>query len=227
MIALNGIRKVYDSSGDGLPALDDVSLTIERGEYLAVVGPSGSGKTALLSILGLLDTASSGRYLLSGYDVTALSDAERARLRNKHFGFVFRGFNLVPSLSALENAMLPMRIAGVPLRPRRERAEALLREVGIEDPGRMRSLPESLPGVDRQRVAIARALANGPDLILADEPTGCLRSGEGEEIMALLESLNERGATIVLATHEPGLGGRARRRVALLDGRISGGEVSA
>jgi putative ABC transport system ATP-binding protein len=218
MITLKNVGKAYDLAGATVKALDDVSLSVDRGEYLAIVGPSGSGKSTLFSILGILERASSGKYLLDDYDITSLSDKERARIRNKHFGYVFQNFDLLPGLSALENVTLPMRHAGIPPRERRERAEALLREVGLAGCGQSR--PASMPGGERQRVAIARALANDPDLILADEPTGNLGPEEGEGIMAMLASLNEKGVTIVLATNNPELGALAKRSIQIRDGRL-------
>lgn len=225
MITLKNVCKAYDPVGAAVNALDDVSLTVDRGEYLAVVGPSGSGKTTLFNILGILDTASSGQYFLEDYEITALSDREHARIRNKHFGYVFQDFDLFSELSALENVMLPMSYAGVPSRRRRERAEALLREVGLERRGQRR--PAMMSGVEQQRVAIARALANDPDLILADEPTGNLSSDEGGQIMAMFDSLNAKGVTIVMVTHNPEQGARAKRRIHIRDGRLGGDESKA
>jgi putative ABC transport system ATP-binding protein len=218
MITLKNISKEYDLVGDTVKALDDVSLTINRGEYVAIMGPSGSGKSTLLHILGILDTSSSGQYFLEDYDITALPDREHARIRNKHFGFIFQSFNLFAELSALENVMLPMSYAGVPFRKRRERAELLLEDIGLAH--RMQHLPTMMSGGEQQRVAIARALANDPDVILADEPTGNLPSDKGEEIMLTLESLNAKGVTIVMVTHNPDQGRRAKRRILIRDGRL-------
>jgi putative ABC transport system ATP-binding protein len=218
MIALKNVSKSYDLVGGAVNALDDVSLTINRGEYVAIMGPSGSGKSTLLHILGILDTASEGRYFLEDYDITSLPDREHARIRNKHFGFIFQSFNLFSELSALENVMLPMSYAGVPFRKRRERAELLLEDIGLAH--RMQHLPTMMSGGEQQRVAIARALANDPDVILADEPTGNLPSDKGEEIMETLESLNSKGVTVVMVTHNPEQGRRAKRRILIRDGRI-------
>ena len=209
MIALKHVSKAYGFASGTVKALDDVSLTINRGEYVAIMGPSGSGKSTLLNIMGILDAASAGRYFLEGYDITSLPDRERARIRNKRFGYVFRSFNLFSELTALENVMLPMSYAGIPFRKRRERAALLLEDLGLAH--RMRRLPATMSGDERQRVAIARALANDPDAILADEPTGDLPSDKGEEIMSTLESLNSKGVTVVMATHNPELGKRAER----------------
>jgi putative ABC transport system ATP-binding protein len=224
VITLKGISKAYGLGGGTVSALDDVSLTIKRGEYLAVMGPPGSGKSTLLHILGILDRATGGQYFLEDYDITALPDKEHARIRNRHFGFIFQSFNLISELSALENVMLPMSYAGVPSRKRRERAALLLGEVGLSS--RMQHRPSMMPGGEQQRVAIARALANDPDIILADEPTGDLPSDKGEEIMSMLESLNAKGVTIVLGTRDPDRGRRARRRIQIRDGRLCRDENS-
>ena len=218
MITLKNVSKRYDLVEATVTGLDDVSLTIDRGEYVAIMGPSGSGKSTLLHILGILDRSSSGQYLLEDYDITALPDREHARIRNKHFGFIFQSFNLFSELSALENVMLPMGYAGMPFRKRRERAELLLEDIGLAH--RMQHLPTMMSGGEQQRVAIARALANDPDVILADEPTGNLPSDKGEEIMGTLESLNAKGVTIVMVTHNPEQGKRAKRRLLIRDGRL-------
>jgi len=224
MITLENISKLYDLGEVKVHALKEVYLTIERGEYVAVMGPSGSGKSTLMHIMGILDSATEGRYLLEDYDITALPDKEQARIRNKHFGFIFQSFNLFPELSALENIMLPMGYAGVPLKERRERAAELLQKVELEH--RMFHLPTMLSGGEQQRVAIARALSNNPDLILADEPTGNLPSDISNDIMNLLENLNEEGVTIVMVTHEKEQGMRAKRQLYLKDGIIHSDEVN-
>jgi len=218
MITLNHLAKDYDLVGSTVQALKDVSLTIERGEYVAIMGPSGSGKSTLMHLLGILDTATSGQYLLEDYDITRLPDREQARIRNKHFGFIFQSFHLFSELSALENVMLPMGYAHVPLKQRRERAAALLEEVGLAH--RLHHLPTMLSGGEQQRVAIARALSNDPDVILADEPTGNLPSDKGEEILAMLEALTARGVTVVMVTHNPEQGRRAHRRLFIKDGEL-------
>jgi putative ABC transport system ATP-binding protein len=218
MITLNKLAKEYDLVGSTVQALKEVSLTIERGEYVAVMGPSGSGKSTLMHLLGILDTASTGQYLLEDYDITRLPDREQARIRNKHFGFIFQSFHLFSELSALENVMLPMGYANVPFKQRKDRATALLEEVGLKD--RMHHLPTMMSGGEQQRVAIARALSNDPDVILADEPTGNLPSDKGEEIMKMLEGFNARGVTVVMVTHNPDQGRRARRRLFLKDGEL-------
>jgi len=219
MIELKDIRKDYALTGAEVSALQGINLEIKRGEYVAVMGPSGSGKSTLMHILGILDQASSGMYLLEGYEITQLPDKEQARIRNQHFGFIFQSFNLFTELSALENVMLPMSYAGKPYKKRRERAAELLEELGLGH--RMFHLPSMMSGGEQQRVAIARALANDPDVILADEPTGNLPSDKGSEIMDILEGLNARGVTVLMVTHNPEQGARAARRVYIRDGQIS------
>ncbi len=223
MIELESVVKTYAQGRLEVHALRGVDLRIERGEYVAIVGPSGSGKSTLMHILGCLDRPTSGRYVLAGEDVSQLSDRALARIRNKRIGFVFQAFNLIPRHSALENVELPLLYgrggdgAGAGGRPR-ERALAALRAVGLSD--RARHRPNELSGGERQRVAIARAIVTDPAVVLADEPTGNLDSRTGEEIMQIFESLNERGATIVLVTHDREIARRARRIVSMRDGRI-------
>jgi len=218
MIELKNIEKRYDLGEVQVKALEDVSLTIKRGEYVAVMGPSGSGKSTLLNILGILDIPTGGQYFLEGYDITRLPDREQARIRNKHFGFIFQSFNLFTELSALENVMLPMSYAGMSSSNRKQRAVQLLDDVGLSH--RLHHLPTMLSGGEQQRVAIARALANQPSLILADEPTGNLPSDKGEEILAVIEDLNRQGVTIVMVTHNDEQGSRAHRRINIMDGRL-------
>jgi putative ABC transport system ATP-binding protein len=220
VITLEGIGKSYDLGVVNVAALDSVSLTIQRGEYVAVMGPSGSGKSTFLNILGILERPTAGSYMLEGYDITRLPDREQARIRNKHFGFVFQSFNLFSELSAMENVMLPMSYAGVGAAERRTRAAELLDRLGLAD--RLHHLPTMMSGGEQQRVAIARALANQPDLILADEPTGNLPSEKGEQILAILEGLNRQGTTIVMVTHNDAQGKRAHRCIRLKDGKIEG-----
>jgi len=218
MIRLEKIGKTYDLGETKVHALQEVSLSIARGEYIAIMGPSGSGKSTLMHIIGILDTSTSGRYLLEDYDITALPDKEQARIRNRHFGFIFQSFNLFTELSALENVMLPMSYAGIAYKQRQERAIELLEEVGLSH--RMNHLPSMMSGGEQQRVAIARSLANDPDLILADEPTGNLPSDKGEEILAMIEKLNKRGVTIVMVTHNPVQAQRAKRTIHIQDGKL-------
>ena len=216
MIRLVHVNKRYDLGDVQVNALRDVSLDIDRGEYIAIMGPSGSGKSTLMHIMGILDSITSGQYFLEDYDISSLPDKEQARIRNQHFGFIFQSFNLFPELSALENVMLPMSYAGVPYQKRKTRAAELLDEVGLAH--RMQHLPTMMSGGEQQRVAIARSLSNDPDLILADEPTGNLPSDKGEEIMQILENFNRKGVTVVMVTHNPDQGRRARRVINLRDG---------
>ena len=216
MIKLVHVNKRYDLGDVQVNALSDVSLDIDRGEYIAIMGPSGSGKSTLMHIMGILDSISSGQYFLEDYDISSLPDKEQARIRNQHFGFIFQSFNLFPELSALENVMLPMSYAGVAYQKRKTRAAELLDEVGLAH--RMQHLPTMMSGGEQQRVAIARSLSNDPDLILADEPTGNLPSDKGEEIMQILENFNRKGVTVVMVTHNPDQGRRARRVINLRDG---------
>lgn len=218
MITLEGIEKVYDLGEAQVPALRGVNLSIERGDFVTIMGASGSGKSTLLTILGMLDSPSGGTYRLEGHELTTLPDRELSRIRNRHFGFVFQSFNLLPEFSALENVALPLVYAGVPERKRRERAKELLVRVGLSH--RINHYPTMLSGGEQQRVAIARALANEPSLILADEPTGNLPSEKGREILDILMDLNAKGVTIVMVTHDPQLGLLGRRTLHLKDGEI-------
>ena len=220
MIKLSGIEKKYDLGQVTVSALAGVSLDIDRGEFVAIMGPSGSGKSTLLSILGILDTPTGGVYTLEDHDITNLPDKEKARIRNRHFGFVFQSFNLFSELSAMENVMLPMTYAGKAFADRRKRAAELLDWLGMSE--RIHHLPTMMSGGEQQRVAIARALANEPDLLLADEPTGNLPSEKGEAIMETLEKLNSDGVTIVMVTHNEDQGARAKRQIHIQDGLIQG-----
>jgi putative ABC transport system ATP-binding protein len=199
-------------------ALRDASLDLAPGSFTAVVGPSGSGKSTLLHVVGLVDSATAGQYLLEGRDVTAIPERERTRLRLRRLGFVFQQFFLLPILTARENVELPMREAGVGRAERRARAEALLARVGLDH--RMDAFPTTLSGGEQQRVAIARALANGPSLLLADEPTGELDSATGARIMDLFAEVNAAGTAILMVTHDAAVAARARRQVHMLDGRV-------
>ena len=218
LIVTRNLQKVYSGGGCAVEALRGVSLEVADGDFVAIVGPSGSGKSTLMNVLGCLDAASGGYYALDGEDVTRLGSDGLARVRSRKIGFVFQNFNLLPRLTALENAALPLMYLGVPLRERRERAEQALRNVGLYH--RRNHLPAEMSGGQQQRVAIARALITQPPLLLADEPTGNLDSASGGEILRFVESLHEGGTTIVLITHDEGVARRCRRSVEMRDGRI-------
>ncbi|HEX5802861.1 MAG TPA: ABC transporter ATP-binding protein [Azospira sp.] len=218
VIRVAGLGKSYLTAAGPFPALKGVDLTIARGEFVAVMGPSGSGKSTFMNILGCLDRASSGSYLLDGRAVDALSPDELAALRGRTIGFVFQGFNLLPRMNLEDNVALPLVYAGVDVHTRRERARRMLDKVGLGQYAQ--SLPNRISGGQQQRVAIARALINEPRLILADEPTGNLDSHTSEEIMALFEELNREGITIVLVTHEQDIAQHAKRQVRFRDGLI-------
>lgn len=218
MISLEKITKEYDLVENKLQALSNVSLSIKKGEYISIMGPSGSGKSTLMHILGILDTGITGSYMLEGYDIVTLPDREQARIRNKHFGFIFQSFNLFSEMSALENVMVPMHFAGVRSSAKKAKAMELLDQVGLSE--RIHHLPTMMSGGEQQRVAIARALANSPDLILADEPTGNLPKEKGEEVLAILEGLNKQGVTIITVTHNLEQGQRAGRLINILDGKL-------
>ncbi|MBD2718623.1 ABC transporter ATP-binding protein [Synechococcus sp. FACHB-909] len=213
------VSKVYGSGDTEVRALDDLSLTVQQGDYLAVMGASGSGKSTAMNILGCLDRPSSGSYRLNGTDVDSLDDDELADLRNQQLGFVFQQFHLLPQLSAIDNVMLPMIYARVPKEERRRRAMAALDRVGLSH--RLENKPNQLSGGQQQRVALARAIINDPAMLLADEPTGALDSHTTEEVLSLFGDLNAQGITILLVTHEPEVGARADRVVHFRDGRIS------
>src|SRR5438132_14061897 len=218
LIELEHIVKTYDLGLSKVPALRNIHVRIERGEFVAIVGQSGSGKSTLMNIIGCLDIPTAGHYKLSGRDVSTLSDDELADVRNLEIGFVFQSFQLLPRASALENVELPLTYRGIGKRDRRERAIEAIRLVGLED--RMKHKPAELSGGQRQRVAIARALVTQPSLLLADEPTGNLDSRTGEEIVGLFTELHGRGNTIILVTHEPKLAARCPRAVRLVDGLV-------
>ncbi|HAG07683.1 MAG: Phosphonate-transporting ATPase [Clostridia bacterium 62_21] len=218
MIAVEGLSKIYGHGSARVTALDNVSLEIKTGEFVAVMGPSGSGKSTFLNVLGCLERPSAGRYFLDGRDVTSLDEDELADLRNRRLGFVFQTFNLLPRYDVLHNVELPLIYAGVPRKERQERAKAIIERLGLGH--RLKHRPPALSGGEQQRVAIARALVNNPALILADEPTGNLDSRNSHEIMALFRELHAEGRTIVMVTHEPDIARYAGRILYFLDGAV-------
>lgn len=222
ILNLQNIYKDYQQEKLVVPVLKDVSLTVEEGEYVAIMGPSGSGKTTLMNIIGCLDRPTSGTYELAGENVLKLKDRELSDLRLKSIGFVFQSFQLMPRESAVENVALPLSYAGVRKKERRIRATKALERVGLGD--RVNFRPTQLSGGQKQRVAIARAMDNHPKILLADEPTGALDSKSGEQIMELFDSLNEEGVTIVMITHDPRIAAKAKRIVRIIDGEIYEGE---
>lgn len=222
ILNLQNIYKDYQQEKLVVPVLKDVSLTVEEGEYVAIMGPSGSGKTTLMNIIGCLDRPTSGTYELAGENVLKLKDRELSNLRLKSIGFVFQSFQLMSRESAVENVALPLSYAGVRKKERRSRATKALERVGLGD--RVNFRPTQLSGGQKQRVAIARAMVNHPKILLADEPTGALDSKSGEQIMELFDSLNEEGVTIVMITHDPKIAAKAKRIVRIIDGEIYEGE---
>ena len=218
IIRLEDIFKIYRVGNQEVRALDGVSLSVFRNEYVAIMGPSGSGKSTLMNILGCLDSPDSGRYILNGTDVSEMDDGELADVRNREIGFVFQSFNLLPRYNALENVALPMVYAGVPAGERREKAAEALRSVGLDD--RMDHRPNELSGGQRQRVALARALINSPSIILADEPTGNLDTHTSVEIMRLFDQIYRNDNTVIVVTHEEDIAAYAHRVIRLRDGRI-------
>ena len=215
---LRDVLKVYRTGLVETTALANVTVEVKRGEFVAIMGPSGSGKTTLLNVAGLLDTIDSGEYLLDGTNVTSMGDTQLAALRNRHLGFVFQSFNLMPDLDVFDNVDVPLRYRGMARRERRDRVEAVLARVGLT--ARMRHLPGQLSGGQQQRVAIARALVGEPSLLLADEPTGNLDSLTARQIVDLLEEINRAGTTVVMVTHDQELAARAGRRLHMLDGTL-------
>ena len=221
-MALIDVRKVYKIYNEGqeseVRALDGIDLTIEKGEFTAIVGSSGSGKSTLMNMLGCLDVPTYGQYFLDGSDVTEMSDSQLSRIRNKEIGFIFQGFNLIPSLTAIENVELPLVYRGVLGSRRREMAEAALEMVGLAQ--REKHVPAEMSGGQQQRVAIARAIAAKPNIIMADEPTGNLDSKTGSQVMDILRTLHRGGSTIILITHDDSIAASANRVIRILDGRI-------
>ena len=223
IINIEHIAKIYQLGTEEVHALADVSLKIDKNEYVAIMGPSGSGKSTLMNMLGCLDTPTSGIYEFTGKNVSEMSDNELAKIRNQEIGFVFQTFNLLSRSNALHNVELPLIYSGIPSQERKERAEKALSDVGLGD--RIHHKPNELSGGQRQRVAIARALVTNPSIILADEPTGNLDSKTGEEIMGLFNELYDKGNTIILVTHEEYIAEHAVRILRLRDGLIESDEV--
>jgi putative ABC transport system ATP-binding protein len=215
---LSGICREYVVGAETVHALDHVDLTIGAGEYVSIMGPSGSGKSTLLNVLGLLDRPTAGTYRLQGEDVSHLDDDSLAANRQRHIGFIFQFFHLIPRVTALENVELPLVLAGAAPRARRERAAAVLESVGLK--ARLHHRPDQLSGGERQRVAIGRAIIMQPSYLLADEPTGNLDTRSGGEIMQILEQLNRDGIAVLIVTHDAAIGDRARRHLKLRDGKV-------
>ena len=224
LIRIQELTRRYVMGSETVHALRGVSLTIGKGEYLAIMGPSGSGKSTLMNLLGCLDTPTTGTYELNGTNVADMDDNALAEVRNREIGFVFQSFNLLPRSDALHNVELPLIYAGVPAMERREQARQALTNVGLAE--RMHHRPNELSGGQRQRVAVARALVNNPSIVLADEPTGNLDSRTGEEILALFETLSRKGNTIIVVTHEEEVAQHARRIIRIRDGLIAADEVN-
>ena len=218
MIQLEHIHRTFQVGEQSVHALNDINLTIKKGEYVSIMGPSGSGKSTLLNIIALLDRPTSGRYVLNDLDVIQRSDDELAQIRRENIGFVFQFFHVIPRLTAAENVEMPMILAGVNSKERQQRVQEALASVGLQD--RTHHKPNQLSGGQLQRVAIARAMIMRPEVVLADEPTGNLDSKSGVEIMGLLESLNKQGVTLVMITHDQALGNRAPRHIRIVDGQI-------
>lgn len=218
LIDIKGVQKVYKLGTELVYALRHIDLNVDKGEYIALMGPSGSGKSTLMNIIGCLDTASSGTYILNGTNVSQMTEQHLAEIRNKEIGFVFQTFNLMPRMSAIENVALPLIYAGVSKKERLLKAEEVLIKVGLKD--RMFHKPNELSGGQRQRVAIARSLVNNPSILLADEPTGNLDTKTSVEIMTLFEEIHQNGNTVVLVTHEEDIAAYAKRIVRLRDGKV-------
>lgn len=221
ILSMQGIYKNYLRGKTEVPVLKDVTFSVEKGDYLAIMGPSGSGKTTLMNLIGCLDKPTSGTYLLEGRDIAACKDDELAEIRNKYIGFVFQNFYLLPKMNAIDNVALPLLYAGVSKKERTERAMEALRLVGLED--RMKFLPAQLSGGQCQRIAIARAMVGKPELLLADEPTGALDSASGDQVMELFETINRGGATVIMITHEQAVADRAHKIYHIRDGMLEAG----
>lgn len=224
ILELKDICKDYQQGREPVRVLKNINLTVEKGDYLAIMGPSGSGKTTLMNIIGCLDVPTSGCYTLEGRDLKDLSDDDLAEVRNKHIGFVFQSFHLLPKMDALDNVALPLLYADVPLKERRARAEEALKAVGLGE--RIHFLPNQLSGGQCQRVAIARAIVGNPELLLADEPTGALDTKAGNQIMEIFRRLSGEGMTIIMITHEPSIAACADKTFRILDGELRTQEES-
>lgn len=218
IISISKLSKIYKTGSLETVALDNISFTIQKGEFVAIMGPSGSGKSTLMHILGALDKPTSGKYILDGADVENMSDDDLADVRNRKIGFVFQAFNLLPRISVLQNVMMPMSYAGYSLEKKTELAAKYLKMVGLGN--RMYHTSNQISGGQQQRVAIARALTMNPAIILADEPTGNIASVQAEEVMAIFQRLNREGHTIVMITHEPDIGNHAKRIIQVKDGKL-------
>ncbi len=219
MLKMNKISKVYRTDVIETHALRELDLHVKEGEFVSVTGPSGSGKTTFLNITGLLETFSSGDYILDDVNISSLNDRERSKIRNEKIGFIFQGFNLIPDLNLFDNVDVPLRYRGFSAKERKVRIEEALEKVGLL--ARMKHYPAQLSGGQQQRVAIARALAGKPRFLLADEPTGNLDSLMARQVMELLEKINEQGTTIIMVTHDPDLARRAQRNIQIIDGQVN------
>ncbi len=218
MLELKNIIKTYKAGTEDIQVLKNIDVTIDDGEFVAIMGPSGSGKSTLMNIIGLLDKPTSGTYFLDGKDTLLLTDNEEAEFRGKKIGFIFQGYNLIPRLSALEQVMLPLDYQGLPMKEKERLAKKALDRVGLSN--KYASKPTELSGGQQQRVSIARAIVGSPSVILADEPTGALDSKTGLEVLDIFHSLNEEGRTIVLITHDAKIGATAKRTIEIFDGKI-------
>jgi len=224
IIQVSHLSKIYRTAAGETIALNDVSFDIKKGEFVAIMGPSGSGKSTLMHLLGCLDTPSSGTYILDGENVEKLTQDQLADIRNRKIGFIFQAFNLLPRTSVLQNVMLPMRYAGVPMEERRQRAIKYIEMVGLGE--RLNHTSNQISGGQQQRVAIARGLTMDPAILLADEPTGNIASAQAEEVMAIFQDINEKGHTVVMITHEPDIAQHAKRVIMIRDGKLVSDEMN-
>ena len=218
LVEIKDVCKIYNPGENEVHALDHVNLTIGKGEFVAIIGQSGSGKSTLMNMLGCLDTPTSGKYFLHGQDVSHMTDDEQSDVRNREIGFIFQGFNLIPSLTALENVELPLIYRGVGKKERDRLADAALNSVGLEK--RKTHRPSEMSGGQQQRVAIARAIAQAPPILLADEPTGNLDTGSTKEVFSIIKRLYKEGRTVIVITHDPGIANQAKRIITISDGKI-------